>query len=274
MTVEVIDPVADYAALMETLFDFPAIRAMFAGGFRMAFDAMHAVTGPYATEILERRLGRAGGHGAQRGAAARLRRPPPGPEPGARQGALRRDDGRGRARLRRRLGRRRRPQPDHRARHLRDPVGFAGGARRQRAPRAGLRRRARRHRALDADQRRRRPGGGEARHRPLRDPHRLEVLRQPARRRPRDDLRRGERRHRLEPRAREGRALGGAALAEHPRRAQAERAARSSRRTGGSSAATTTRATTTRASTPRRPTGWSRRCATGSRRCPGPGSGR
>ena len=57
MTIEVIDPVADYAALMETLFDFAAIRKLFAGGFRMAFDAMHAVTGPYAKEILERRLG-------------------------------------------------------------------------------------------------------------------------------------------------------------------------------------------------------------------------
>ncbi|MCO5156830.1 MAG: alpha-D-glucose phosphate-specific phosphoglucomutase [Aquamicrobium sp.] len=57
MTVEVIDPVADYAELMEALFDFGAIRALFAGGFRMAFDAMHAVTGPYAVEILERRLG-------------------------------------------------------------------------------------------------------------------------------------------------------------------------------------------------------------------------
>ncbi|MDB5623516.1 MAG: alpha-D-glucose phosphate-specific phosphoglucomutase [Devosia sp.] len=57
MIVEVIDPVADYAALMETLFDFPAIRALFAGGFRMTFDAMHAVTGPYATNILEERLG-------------------------------------------------------------------------------------------------------------------------------------------------------------------------------------------------------------------------
>jgi phosphoglucomutase len=57
MAVEVVDPVADYAALMETLFDFPAIRAMFASGFRMVFDAMHAVTGPYAHEILERRLG-------------------------------------------------------------------------------------------------------------------------------------------------------------------------------------------------------------------------
>jgi phosphoglucomutase len=57
MTVEVIDPVTDYAALMETLFDFEAIRGLFEKGFRMRFDAMHAVTGPYAREILERRLG-------------------------------------------------------------------------------------------------------------------------------------------------------------------------------------------------------------------------
>lgn len=57
MTVVVVDPVGDYALLMESLFDFAAIRALFAGGFRMVFDAMHAVTGPYATEILERRLG-------------------------------------------------------------------------------------------------------------------------------------------------------------------------------------------------------------------------
>ncbi len=57
MAVEVIDPVADYAALMESLFDFEAIRSLFRSGFRIVFDAMHAVTGPYATEILERRLG-------------------------------------------------------------------------------------------------------------------------------------------------------------------------------------------------------------------------
>ena len=57
-TLEVIDPVADYARLMESLFDFSAIRALVTGGgFRLRFDAMHAVTGPYATEILERRLG-------------------------------------------------------------------------------------------------------------------------------------------------------------------------------------------------------------------------
>ncbi|MBX9883932.1 MAG: alpha-D-glucose phosphate-specific phosphoglucomutase, partial [Novosphingobium sp.] len=57
MVVEVIDPVADWADLMETLFDFPAIRAAVAGGLTMAFDAMHAVTGPYAVEVLEKRLG-------------------------------------------------------------------------------------------------------------------------------------------------------------------------------------------------------------------------
>ncbi len=57
MTVEVIDPVADYADLMETLFDFPAIRSLIAGGFRVVIDSMSAVTGPYAVEILEKRLG-------------------------------------------------------------------------------------------------------------------------------------------------------------------------------------------------------------------------
>lgn len=57
MAVAVFDPVADYAELMGTLFDFPAIRDLFASGFRMKFDAMHAVTGPYATAILEGLLG-------------------------------------------------------------------------------------------------------------------------------------------------------------------------------------------------------------------------
>ena len=61
LVVEIVDPVADYAALMETLFDFDAIRCLLSGGFRIAFDAMHAVTGPYATEILENRLGAAPG---------------------------------------------------------------------------------------------------------------------------------------------------------------------------------------------------------------------
>ena len=57
-TVEVIDAVADHADLLATLFDFDAIGALLCGGrFRMRFDAMHAVTGPYAHEIFVRRLG-------------------------------------------------------------------------------------------------------------------------------------------------------------------------------------------------------------------------
>jgi phosphoglucomutase len=57
----VIDPVANYQALMETLFDFDRIRRNFARGFTMRFDAMSAVTGPYATAILEATLGAAPG---------------------------------------------------------------------------------------------------------------------------------------------------------------------------------------------------------------------
>jgi phosphoglucomutase len=57
MTVEIVDPVADYAELMERIFDFDRIRDLFRGGFRLRFDAMHAVTGPYASDILECRLG-------------------------------------------------------------------------------------------------------------------------------------------------------------------------------------------------------------------------
>lgn len=57
MIVQIIDPVSDYAKLMEELFDFPAISSMFKSGFRFVFDAMSAVTGPYAVEIFENRLG-------------------------------------------------------------------------------------------------------------------------------------------------------------------------------------------------------------------------
>ncbi|MDD9910343.1 MAG: alpha-D-glucose phosphate-specific phosphoglucomutase [Ahrensia sp.] len=57
MSVEIIDSVADYADLMETLFDFDAIRTMLAGAATLLFDAMHAVTGPYANEIFGKRLG-------------------------------------------------------------------------------------------------------------------------------------------------------------------------------------------------------------------------
>ena len=57
MEVEVIDPVADYAQLMQELFDFEAIRKLFASGFRMCFDGMGAVSGPYARTIIEGMLG-------------------------------------------------------------------------------------------------------------------------------------------------------------------------------------------------------------------------
>ena len=55
-TIEIIDPVKQYQSLMETLFDFDAIRALFASGFRMRFDGLHAVTGPYARAIFEDEL--------------------------------------------------------------------------------------------------------------------------------------------------------------------------------------------------------------------------
>lgn len=57
MKIEVIDPVTDYAELMESLFDFDKIKSLFdAGLLDIRFDAMHAITGPYATEILNNRL--------------------------------------------------------------------------------------------------------------------------------------------------------------------------------------------------------------------------
>jgi phosphoglucomutase len=61
MVVEVIDPVADYAALMQECFDFKAIRGLFARGFTMRYDAMNAVGGPYARQIIEGLLGAAAG---------------------------------------------------------------------------------------------------------------------------------------------------------------------------------------------------------------------
>jgi phosphoglucomutase len=61
MAVTVVDPVDDYAALMQTLFDFDAIRDLIRSGFTMKFDAMGAITGPYAHRILEHMLGFAPG---------------------------------------------------------------------------------------------------------------------------------------------------------------------------------------------------------------------
>lgn len=57
MEIEVIDPVKDYVDMMEKIFDFAAIKKLFANGFTMVFDAMNAVTGPYARKIFEEILG-------------------------------------------------------------------------------------------------------------------------------------------------------------------------------------------------------------------------
>ena len=57
MQIDVIDPVKDYVEMMEGIFDFAAIKALFAKGFTMRFDAMNAVTGPYALKIFEEILG-------------------------------------------------------------------------------------------------------------------------------------------------------------------------------------------------------------------------
>ncbi len=55
--VEIIDPVAEYLDLLATLFDFDAIAQLLARrDFRMRFDAMHAVTGPYAHALFDQRL--------------------------------------------------------------------------------------------------------------------------------------------------------------------------------------------------------------------------
>ncbi len=58
MDVEIVDPVTDYAAMMEQVFDFDLLHDLIhSGQFNLRFDAMNAVTGPYAKAILEQRLG-------------------------------------------------------------------------------------------------------------------------------------------------------------------------------------------------------------------------
>ncbi|MBQ8672312.1 MAG: alpha-D-glucose phosphate-specific phosphoglucomutase [Alphaproteobacteria bacterium] len=57
MEIEIIDSLNDYINMMEEIFDFPAIKKLFANGFRFVFDAMNAVTGPYALKIFEEILG-------------------------------------------------------------------------------------------------------------------------------------------------------------------------------------------------------------------------
>ena len=74
---------------MKTLFDFDAIRALFASGFRMRFDALHAVTGPYAHAIFEGDLKSGAGTVVNGTPLARFRRPSSRPQSDLRQGPLR-----------------------------------------------------------------------------------------------------------------------------------------------------------------------------------------
>jgi phosphoglucomutase len=149
----------------------------------MRFDAMHAVTGPYAMEILE--TGSApSGHGDQRHTAGGLRRRPPGPEPGPCPRAGRADPGPAAVDFGSRLRRRRRPQHDPGPGLLRHAERQPRRARRQRHLAPGYKARHRRRRPLHAHQPGRRPGRRGAGRRLLRDADRLEVLRQPARRGP------------------------------------------------------------------------------------------
>jgi phosphoglucomutase len=140
MAVEVIDPVADYAELMESLFDFAAIRDLIAGGFRLCFDAMHAVTGPYAKEIIERRLGAPAGSVINGVPLEDFGERPPRSQPDLRAPIGRDHVRQGCAGSRRRLRRRRRPQHDPRPRLLRHALRQPGGDRRQCRTGAGLRR--------------------------------------------------------------------------------------------------------------------------------------
>ncbi len=200
---------------MASLFDFARSARLFASGFTHAVRR-HA------------RRDRPLCHGDPRGRA----RAPPGrcvngapqpdfgghhPDPNLvhAKDALRPDDVAERAGFRCGLRRRRRPQPDHRPRHLRHPSdslallaanahlapGYQDGI-------EGIARSMPTSRAAD------RVAASSAMH--ATRPHRLEVLRQPARCRDGDHLRRGECRDRLEPCAREGRAVGGAPLAQYP----------------------------------------------------------
>lgn len=55
--IEIVDSVKDYAEYMQQIFDFDAIRGLFKNGFKMSYDALNAVTGPYASYIFETLLG-------------------------------------------------------------------------------------------------------------------------------------------------------------------------------------------------------------------------
>ena len=161
MQVEIIDPVADYARLMERLFDFDAHpRAARAAGLSHAASTPCTRSpAPTRTPSSRASSARRAGTRDQRRAAARFRRRPSRPQPDLCRRADRPHVRRRRAGLRRRLRRRRRPQHDPRPQLHRHAQRQPGGAGRQRHAGARLRGGAEGRRALDADQRRGRPRG-------------------------------------------------------------------------------------------------------------------
>jgi len=278
MRVDIVDSVSDYADLMEHLFDFEQIRALFKSGFRMRFDAMHAVTGPYAREILENRLGAGAGtvingvpledfgHG----------HPDPNlvyakeladylfgsdaPDFGAAS------DGDGDRNMV--LGRHFFVTPSDSLAVILANAKLVPG---YRSRLTGVARSMPTSQAADRVAAKlglncyETPTGWK-----LRNADRLEILRQSAGRRPDHLVRRGKFRHRLRSRARKRRTVGGAVLAEHPGRAPAvgrryrARALENLRPQllhGKSTAATTTPDTTTKRSTAKPPTAWLEPCA-------------
>ena len=216
-SVEIVDPVANYSALMKTLFDFDALRALFKSGFTMRFDAMHAITGPYAHAILEGELGAAvgtvvngtplpdfGGHHPDPNLTYckdlyDLLMSPQAPDFGAAS------DGDGDRNLI--IGRGQFVTPSDSLAMLAANATLAPGYSKGLA---GVARSMPTSAAADRV-------AAKLGIRCLRNPDRLEVLRQPARRRSGDAVRRRELRHRLQSSAREGWSVGGAVLADHPR---------------------------------------------------------
>ena len=250
MAVEIADPVADYVAMMERLVDFDLIRALFASGFRLRFDAMHAVTGPYARAILEGRLGApagtvvnavplpdfGGGHPdpnpVHAAALFALMASPDAPDMGAAS------DGDGDRNIV--LGRGIAVSPSDSlavlAANIHLAKGYGGGVR-------GIARSMPTSRA--ADRVAAKLGV------PLYEtPTGWKFFGNLLDAGPCDDLRRGERRHRLGPRARERRAVGRTRLARHRRGARPARRGNPAGPLEVPTDATITRGMTTRRSTP------------------------
>ena len=237
MEIEIVDPVADYAALMASIFDFDKISQLLGNRrFHMCFDAMHAVTGPYAIEILERQLGAeagtvingipdesfGGGHPDPNLVHAReLVERMNGDAPLAFGAASDGDGDRNMV-----LG----------SGFLHQSLRFPGGSCRQRPVDSRVPEWTRRCGAFHAHEPRGGPGRPGAEHPLFRDANGLEILRQSARRRQDHDLRRGEFRRRLESVRGRKTACGRCCSGSISSSSRASRPARSCANTGKNSA--------------------------------------